>query len=316
VRICALAGGVGSGRFLSGLIRVVDPQDLTLIGNTGDDERIRGLHICPDIDTVLYHLAGTNDWQRGWGVVGETFVANERYAQLTERAGDLGLDMQEWFGLGDRDLATHMFRTQLLDAGRTLSEATDALRRALGIGCRMIPMSDDPIRTKLVCASGERLDFQTYFVQRHHAEPVAEVEFEGADSAQPAPGVLDTIADAHLVLIPPGNPLVTIAPILAVPGVRDAVASTRCIAVSPIVGGKAIKGPADALLASLGHDISATGVARIYRGLIEAFVIDETDSTQADTIEDLGMSVLVCDTIMSGVDGAARLAKMVLDHAG
>jgi LPPG:FO 2-phospho-L-lactate transferase len=318
MRICALAGGVGSARFLAGLVKVVDPAELTIIVNTGDDERIRGLHVSPDVDTVLYHLAGATDWDRGWGLDAESFVANERYGELVSRADDVGADLQEWFTLGDRDLATHMLRSRLLDAGYMLSAATDVVRRALGVTAQVLPMSDDAVRTVLETTSGERLDFQTYFVRRAHTETIARIAFEGAERARPAPGVIEALEGAELVVIPPSNPLVSVAPILAVPGVRDAVAASRGprVAVSPIVGGRAIKGPADSLLASLGHEVSAVGVANIYRGIVDVFVIDDADASRAAEIESLGMEVVVCDTIMSGVEEAARLAKMVCDNAG
>jgi LPPG:FO 2-phospho-L-lactate transferase len=315
--LVALAGGVGSARFLAGLARIADPAEVVVIGNTGDDERMRGLHVSPDIDTVLYHLAGETDWQRGWGMRDESFVANDRYRELVAKAGEAlsGVDMQEWFGLGDRDLATNLLRTRMLDAGRTLSEATDALRTAMGIPVRVLPMSDDPVRTALVTSSGEHLDFQTYFVRRQHADVISGVSFEGASDARPAPGVVEAIGSAATIVIPPSNPLVTVAPVLAVPRIRDAVATSSAtrVAVSPIVGGHAVKGPLDALLSSLGHEVSALGVARIYAGLIDVFVLDQVDEPQASGIEALGMRVLVCDTMMTGPEEAARLAKTVLD---
>jgi LPPG:FO 2-phospho-L-lactate transferase len=313
MRVCVIAGGVGSARFLAGLVRVVDPSDVTIVGNTGDDERVRGLHVSPDIDTVLYHLAGETDWARGWGIADESFVANERYVALVERAAP-DVDMQEWFGLGDRDLATNMFRTRMLDTGRTLTEAIDALRRAMGIASTVLPMSDETVRTELVTSSGERLDFQTYFVRRRHAETIAAVDVTGAETARPAPGVLEVIEGAELIVLPPSNPIVTVAPVLAVRGIRDAIASSHAtrVAVSPIVGGRAIKGPLDALLGAFGHDVSAAGVAAIYRGLVDVFVLDAQDAGQAPDIEALGMRALVCDTIMGSPEEAARLAKDVL----
>jgi LPPG:FO 2-phospho-L-lactate transferase len=322
MRLVAIAGGVGSARFLAGLARLIDPSELTVVVNTGDDERVRGLHCSPDIDTVLYHLAGATDWERGWGMSDESFVANDRYGSLVEAArealDDLGVDMQEWFGLGDRDLATNMFRTRLLDAGRTLTEAIDALRRAMGIEIVVLPMSNEPVRTEVVTAFGERLDFQTYFVRRHHADMITEVSFVGAEASSPAPDVLDAIGGADVIVIPPSNPLVTVAPVLAVPCVRDALASSGAtrIAVSPIVGGRSIKGPLDALLASMGHEVSPAAVAKIYAGLIDVFVLDDADADQSSAIETLGMRPIVCDTIMSGAEEAARLAKEILDHAG
>ncbi len=317
MRVCVIAGGVGSARFLAGLVRVVDPSEVTVIGNTGDDERVRGLHVSPDVDTVLYHLAGETDWERGWGMTDETFVANSRYVSLVERAR-VDVDMQEWFGLGDRDLATNMFRTRVLDAGRSLSDAIDALRRAMGITSRVLPMSDESVRTELVTSGGERLDFQTYFVRRGHGDLVSTVEFVGADSARPAPGVLEALEGAELIVIPPSNPIVTVAPVLAVPGVRDAIASSSAprVAVSPIVGGHAIKGPLESLLRAFGHKVSPSGVARIYEGLVDVFVLDVQDGDEATAVGALGMRPVVCDTIMSDAYEAARLAKDIIAGAG
>ena len=314
MRVCVIAGGVGSARFLAGLVRVVDPSEVTVIGNTGDDERVRGLHVSPDIDTVLYHLAGETDWERGWGMSDESFVANSRYVDLVSRAA-VDVDMQEWFGLGDRDLATNMFRTRLLDSGRPLSFAIDALRRAMGIGSVVLPMSDSPVRTELVTVAGERLDFQTYFVRRQHGDLIATVDFVGDDVARPAPGVIEALEGAELIVIPPSNPIVTVAPVLAVPDIREAIerSSAVRVAVSPIVGGRAIKGPLEALLRAFGHDVSPSGVARIYGGLVDVFVLDALDAAEAAAVEPIGMRPLVCDTIMSGPDEAARLAKEVLD---
>jgi LPPG:FO 2-phospho-L-lactate transferase len=298
---------------LAGLVRVVDPAELTVVVNTGDDERIQGLHVSPDIDTVLYHLAGLTDWDRGWGITGETFVANERYRALAAAAGG-DVDLQEWFALGDRDLATHMLRTRLLDTGRSLTEATDALRRALGIGARVIPMSDEPIRTLIDVAGGERLSFQEYFVHRQHADEIVGISYSGVERAAAAPDVLDAVAGADVLLIPPSNPLLSVEPVLATGGIGEALSSrtARSVAVSPIVGGKALKGPADRVLASMGHDASASGVSALYRGLVDTFVIDTADREQETSID--GMDVLVTDTIMSGPESAARLCKEILAH--
>jgi LPPG:FO 2-phospho-L-lactate transferase len=322
LKVASLAGGVGSARFLAGLVRVVEPESLTVVVNTGDDERLRGLHICPDIDTVLYHLSNLCDWDRGWGVAGETFSVNDHYRDLAIRAGDAiqedrtgkEVDVHEWFALGDRDLATHLLRARFLDVGLSLTEATDRLRRAMGVECRVLPMSDTPVRTVLLTQSGEALDFQEYFVRRGQREEVARVSFVGAAEARVAPGATEAVASADLVVVPPSNPLISIAPILAVPALREAMAGapgTR-VAVSPIVGGRALKGPADRLLASMGHEVSALGVARMYRGLVDVFVIDERDAGLSGEIEALGMRTVVCDTIMRSAEDAARLAKTVL----
>lgn len=317
MRICAISGGVGSARFLSGLVRVIDPADLTIVANTGDDARMQGVYVSPDIDTILYHLAGQTDWERGWGTSGESYRTHERYVELVARAGDVGADLQEWFTLGDIDLATNMLRTRILDAGLGLSIAIDAVRRGLGITATVLPMSDDPVHTVLTTRDREVLEFQTYFVRRLHADEIAAVAFQGAERAAPAPGVLEAIGAADLIVIPPSNPILSIGPVLAVPGIRDAIerASVPRVAVSPIVGGKALKGPADMLMRSLGHAQDAVGVARIYAGLVDAFVLDETDAALAPDVEALGLRAIVCDTIMSSPEAAARVAKDVLANA-
>jgi LPPG:FO 2-phospho-L-lactate transferase len=312
VRICVIAGGVGSARFLTGLLRVVDPADVTVVVNTGDDERIRGLHVSPDVDTVLYHLANATDWERGWGLDRETFVANERYNELVERAELSDIDMQEWFGLGDRDLATHMLRTRMLDAGRSLTDATDALRRGLGIACRVLPMSDDPVRTALITRDHERLDFQEYFVQRGHRDEIESVDYVGANHASPAPGVLEALEAADLLIVPPSNPVLSVAPILELAQIRKIFSQTKTtrVAVSPIVGGKALKGPADRVLAAMGYEVSSAGVHEFYAGLLDVLFVDEAD-------RDLDRPAappewLVTDTIMSDPASAAELAKKVV----
>ncbi len=316
MKVCAIAGGVGSARFCAGLVRVIDPRELTIVVNTGDDERVRGLLVCPDIDTVMYHLSGSTEWDRGWGLHGESFTADERYRELAGRAGVADTDLQDWFALGDRDLATHMLRARLLDTGHTLAEATAALARALGIAARVLPITNDELRTVLTIASGEQLDFQEYFVHRHQADEVSAVTYTGAGAARPAPGVVEAITSADVVLIPPSNPVLSIGPPLAIPGVREAIeqAPGVRVAVSPIVGGRALKGPADRILASLGHEVSPVGVARMYQGLVGAFVLDAVDAMLASSVASLGMRAIVCDTIMSGPEEAARVAKDVLDH--
>jgi LPPG:FO 2-phospho-L-lactate transferase len=318
MRTCVLAGGVGSARFCAGLVRNLDPRELTIVVNTGDDENIRGLHVCPDIDTVLYHLAGATEWDRGWGLAGETFTANDRYGELAARLGDYALDLQEWFALGDRDLATHLLRARLLSHGRTLSEATAALANALGIEASVLPASDDLLRTVLENSDGEHLDFQEYFVRRKQKEEIKRVSYQGAADATPAPGVIDAISSAEIVAIPPSNPILSIGPVLAVPGISEAMRATDAVrvGVSPIVGGRALKGPADLILASLGHDVSPVGVARIYEGLLDAFVLDAVDERHAPAVEALGMRAIVCDTIMSGPEEAARVVKTILDRVG
>ena len=313
MRIVVIAGGVGSARLCAGLVRVVDPKDVTVIVNTGDDDRIRGLHVSPDVDTVLYHLAGLTDWERGWGLGAESFVADERYKELVARAGGVDVDAQEWFALGDRDLATHMLRTRLLDAGRTLSEATDAVRRGLGIDARVLPKSDDPVRTKLVTTDRETLAFQEYFVRRRHADEIAEVVYEGVEDARPAPGVIEAIESADIIVFPPSNPFLSIWPVLGVDGIRGAIEhghQTFEVAVSPIVGGRALKGPADMLMRSLGYEVSPNTVARLYDPLVSFFVFDEADRDRAERIG--RAEPVVMDTVMSSPERAARLAKELL----
>lgn len=313
MRVCAIAGGVGSARFCAGLYRILAPGELTIAVNTGDDERIRGLLVCPDIDTVLYHLAGATDWERGWGLASETFTADQRYRQLAERVP--GEAMQEWFSLGDGDLATHLFRARLLDRGRRLGEITAVLTQAMGIAAGVMPVTEDELRTVIETASGERLAFQEYFVHRHQDEDVAAVSYQGAETARPAPGVLEAISSAPIVVIPPSNPILSVLPALAVPGVRDALAAAggRRVGVSPIVGGRALKGPADRILASLGHEVSPVGVARLYSGLLDVFVLDATDRAYSPGIEALGMRPVVCDTLMTGPEAAGRVAATVLE---
>lgn len=315
MRVCAIAGGVGSARFCVGLARNLSPRELTIVVNTGDDERVRGLHVSPDIDTVLYHLSSSTEWERGWGMAGESFVANDRYRELAQQV-NVDVDLQEWFALGDRDLATHLFRTRILDAGGSLTEATAALARAMGVNATVLPATDDVLRTVLEIPSGERLAFQEYFVRRRQADEIVGVTYEGAVEARPAPGVLDAIAGAAVIVIPPSNPILSIAPILAVPAVRVTIeaAPGKRVGVSPIVGGRALKGPADRVLASLGHEVSPVGVATLYKDFLDVFVLDEADADEARRVEGLGIRAAVCDTIMSGPEESARVAKAVMDH--
>jgi LPPG:FO 2-phospho-L-lactate transferase len=306
--IVVLAGGVGAARFLQGLVQVVAPADVTVVVNTADDVELHGLHISPDIDTVLYHLAGLADEARGWGVRGDTFAA-------LEMLGRYGLET--WFQLGDRDLATHIYRTQLLRQGLPLSAVTDRLRRALGISCRLLPMTDARVETFIQTPAGW-LPFQEYFVRRRAEDPVLGVEFRGVEAAPPAPGVLEALAQAAGVILAPSNPVVSLGPILAVPGVRAALEATRApvVAISPIVRGATIKGPADRMLRGLGREASAVGVAEGYRGLVDAFVLDAADAPLAPRVEALGMRAIVADTIMRGPAEKAALARTVLEALG
>jgi LPPG:FO 2-phospho-L-lactate transferase len=314
--LVALAGGVGAARLLAGVVRVADPSTVTAVVNTGDDLDLHGLRICPDIDTVTYTLAGVANPETGWG------LADESWAVMSALEA---LGGESWFRLGDRDLATHLFRTQRLCEGATLSEVTADLARARGLTLRIVPMSDDPVRTRLVLAgpaggapAGADVSFQDYFVRFHHSVAVREVHFCGASSARPAPGVLDAIDRAPLVVACPSNPIVSIGPILAVPGVREALVARRerVVAVSPIVAGAALKGPADRLLVELGHESSVVGVARLYADWVGTMVIDELDGHLAKSVEQLGVRAVVAPTVMSSPAAAAALARTVLDAAG
>jgi LPPG:FO 2-phospho-L-lactate transferase len=315
VKVAALAGGVGAGKFLRGLVRVVEPEDVTAIVNTGDDIVVHGLHVSPDLDSVTYWLAGLMDRDRGWGRAAETFRA-------TGALRDLGAE-GAWFGVGDLDLATHLYRTPRLRAGRRLSQATDDLRRALGVRTTILPMSDDRMTTRVEALgeNGEMLDlhFQEYWVLRGAADEVKAVRFEGAERAEPAPGVIEALAGADAVLLCPSNPVVSIGPILSVPGVREAVASRRQVAVgvSPIVGGAPVRGMADRLLPVLGVEVSAAGVAGHYGpDLIGGWVLDDVDADDRGRVEALGIRTAVTDTIMADDEAAERLARVALETAG
>jgi len=315
MQIVALAGGIGAGKFLRGVDHSFPGELATVVVNTGDDIQIHGLHVSPDVDSVCYWLAGLMDRERGWGRAGETFNAME--AMRSSGAIDA------WFNLGDRDLATHVLRTQLLSEGRTLSEATVAIReRLLGLAIDVRPMSDDPVTTRIEVfdASGGALDlhFQEYWVKRHAADPVKAIRFEGIERAAPAPGVLDAIASADVLLICPSNPVVSIGPILAVPGVSEAVAARRgpVVGVSPIVGGAPLAGMADKLMPVAGLEVSALGTARAYGDLLTGWVIDERDRDSAPQIEDeLGLRVAVTDTVMRDDEVAAAVARTAIGLA-
>ena len=301
-----LAGGVGAARLLAGLVRVRPPAELTAIVNVGDDVELHGLHVSPDLDTITYTVAGAIDPERGWGLAGETWQAME--------ALDRYPGARTWFNLGDRDLGTHLFRTDRLRAGATLSEVTAEIAAAWGLGLRLLPVSDDPVRTMVTVEDEGEIGFQEYFVRRHHDVAVTAVRFAGADDATPAPGVLDAIGTAETVVIAPSNPIVSIDPVLAVPGVRDAVVARRdtVVAVSPIVAGAALKGPADRLLRELGHEASVVGVARLYAPLAATLVVDDADRDLADEVAACGMRCVVVPTIMRGPAEAAALAEAVL----
>jgi LPPG:FO 2-phospho-L-lactate transferase len=314
MNVVALAGGVGAGKFLRGLVRVVDPSELTAIVNTGDDLTLHGLHISPDLDSVMYWLAGVADRERGWG-------RDRESARTLEEIRRLG--GASWFGLGDLDLATHLVRTQLLSEGRPLSDATAHLAERFGIRSTLLPMSDDPVTTMVhALDEGEEglyMHFQVYWVQRGGRDEVKAVRFEGADAAAPTPGSLEAIAAADAVLICPSNPVVSIAPILAVPGIADAVRARDggVVGISPIVAGAPLRGMADRLMPAAGLEVSAYGAAAAYPGLLSGWVIDERDADLAPRIEDeLGLRVTATDSIMTNDAAAERLARAALELTG
>jgi len=303
--LVTLCGGVGAAKFLQGLVDVVDPTSVTAIVNTGDDLILHGLMISPDLDTVTYTLAGINNTVTGWGIVGETWRTMERLGQLGGAS---------WFSLGDLDLATHLFRTELRRGGATLTEATAALTAALGISIRLLPVTDDPIATKVTVDDGRVLDFQEYFVKHRHALPVTAVHVDGLDTARPGPDVLDAIGAARGVIIAPSNPVVSLGPLLGVAGVTEAVEARRAhtIAISPIVGGSAIKGPAADMLHALDGSSSVVTVAERYRSLARTLVIDAVDAHLAGAVGEAGMVPIVTNAIMDTPAAAADLARTVV----
>jgi LPPG:FO 2-phospho-L-lactate transferase len=305
--IVALAGGVGAARFLSGLCEVIDPARITIIGNTGDDMEWNGLSISPDLDTVAYTLAGVADSERGWGIEGDTYES----LGWMSRYG-----METWFKLGDRDLATHCFRTAALRGGMRLSEVTRRICGGLGVRARLLPVTDDRLRTRVETGEGI-LEFQRYFVEKRCEPEVRGILFDGADRARPAPGVIEAILDAAAVIVCPSNPLISIGPILAVAGVREALRETsaKVAAISPIVGGRALKGPADRMLRGVGLESSASAVARLYRDFVDVFVLDEVDAAEQGKAEALGMQVLVTATVMKDRAAKVALARVLAEFA-
>ena len=304
LKITALAGGVGASKLLLGLYEVMDPTLLTIIVNTGDDIVLHGLRISPDLDIVTYTLAGVVDPGKGWGLRTETFHALKHLAAYGR---------PNWFNLGDRDLATHIHRTALLAEGKTLSQAADSIRRAQGVRSCILPMSDDPVPTMIDSNEGE-LHFQEYLVKRCTEPIVKGIRFAGAESAQPAPGVLEAIRNADRILICPSNPLISIGPILAVPQIRDELRAQKqkVIAVCPIVAGKSLKGPSDKMLAQLGHEPTALGVAKLYADFTGTFIIDPADKAQSAAISALGMKVAILRTVMKTLAQKRNLARSLL----
>ena len=306
LKVTALAGGVGASKLLLGLYHEMDPRLLTVIVNTGDDIVLHGLKISPDLDIVTYTLAGVVSKSKGWGLHGETFRALQHLAAFGR---------PNWFNLGDRDLATHIHRTALLAEGKTLSDAAESIRQALSVESRILPMSNTPVPTIIKSNEGE-LHFQEYLVKRR-AEPVVRgIRFENVESAQPAPGVLEAIRSARRIIICPSNPLISIGPILAVPGIRQELIAYRekVFAVCPIVGGKSLKGPSDKMLAQLGHKPTALGVAKLYADFTGTFLIDPVDESQVSAITALGMHVHVIPTVIRTLAQKRKLAKALLSH--
>jgi LPPG:FO 2-phospho-L-lactate transferase len=296
---------VGAAKFLRGLVRLIDPRRLTVIVNTGDDEHFYGLHVSPDVDTVTYTLAGIVDRRRGWGLAGESFHA----------LGALGrLYGKPWFNLGDRDLATHLYRSERLHAGATLSQVTAEIAGRLGVKTRILPMSDDRVHTHVKLKGRGAMPFQEYFVRGRARGAVEAIELRGLAQARPAPGVLDALTASDLVILAPSNPFVSLEPIIGLRGVRAALAAVRerVVAISPIVGGRPVKGPADKMMRGLGHEVSPLGIARLYRDFVGAMVLDEVDRCSLQPIRDLGLRAVATGTIMSTPARAARLADVVL----
>ncbi|HSO96921.1 MAG TPA: 2-phospho-L-lactate transferase [Acidimicrobiia bacterium] len=307
--LAALAGGVGAARFLCGLVDVVTPENVTAIVNTGDDDEFHGLWVCPDLDSVTYALAGANNPETGWGLAGETFAAIdalERYGTPT------------WFRLGDRDLATHLYRSARRRAGVSLTDITAEITAAWGVRTRLLPMTDDPVATRITVEGRDgaphELAMQEWFVRERAEPPVLSVRFEGAARAQPTPGVLSAVRDAETILVCPSNPVISIGPILAVPGLRELLRSrrSRVVGVSPIIGGRPVKGPADRLMGPLGIEVSCVGIAEAYRDFCATLVIDTADADAVPRIEALGVHAVVADTLMRDERIAAALARDTL----
>jgi len=313
MRVTALAGGIGAGKFLRGLVRAVAPEAVTVIANTGDDIAMHGLHVSPDLDSVTYWLGDVFDRERGWGRRDETFRATEELRSFDPE--------QAWFNLGDLDIATHLYRTNLLAAGETLTSATAAIARRFGVVPRIIPMSDDPVTTRIsVVADGEEheLHFQDYWVRRGGRDEVKAVRYEGAERSRPAPGVLEALADADAIVLCPSNPVASLGPILAVPGIREAVGArgTDVVGVSGIVAGAPLAGMADRLMPAAGAEVTAAGAAECYRGLLGAWVVDDVDRALIPRIESTGLRVGATDSIMTDDAKAEALARFALGLLG
>jgi LPPG:FO 2-phospho-L-lactate transferase len=306
--VVALAGGVGAARFLRGLVRAVAADATTAVVNTGDDRVFYGLQVCPDLDIVTYTLAGRVDDERGWGIAGDSFAAVDALAAFGH---------ETWFRLGDRDLATCLHRTNRLREGAGLAQVVDEVRRALGVGARILPMSEEPAPTWIELSGARRVHFEEYLVRDGAPSDVEAVDLAAARRARPAPGVCEALRGARTIVVCPSNPVVSIAPILAVPGVREAIAASGApvVAISPIVAGAPIKGPADRLLRAIGAEVSARGVARLYQGLAHGFVLDRRDAPETRDVEALGLRALAVDTIMRDLAASESLARATLELA-
>lgn len=320
-RVVVLCGGVGAARFLSGLVQVVDSDRITAVVNVGDDSVMHGLHVSPDLDTIVYTLSDSMNTETGWGLRDETWNAMETLrmyatANSIDPEDPLTGEAAGWFALGDRDLGTHLYRTSRLRSGATLSRTTAEIASARGVEISVLPVTDDPLRTVLTTVDGRDLAFQEYFVREHHDVEVRRIRFEGSEQARPAPGVIEAITTAEVVVIAPSNPLISIDPVLSVPGVVEAVVGSRAplVAVSPIVGGRALKGPADRLMVELGHEPSVVGVARIYAPLGATLVIDDADAPSSDEVRE-HLPVVVTDTIMDTPEASAGLARRCIEVA-
>ena len=304
-KITCLAGGVGAARFLQGLVEIVPQKNLTIVVNTGDDLELYGLHISPDPDIIVYTLAGIVDEQKGWGIRGDTFSCLNSLKRY---------DVETWFNVGDKDLATHIYRTILLKNGATLDKVTKKIAKAFGLEAKILPMTNGKIIPQIITKTGKS-HFEEYLVKSQAKDPVLNVLFEGRELADPAPGVLESLEETDGIIVCPSNPIVSIGPILAVKEVRKTLRETRSkiVAISPIVGGATIKGPADKLMRGLGHEVSAYGVAFLYRDFLDAFIMDETDTAYKSRVEKLGIRAVTTNTIMRTPQDKVKLAQLTLE---
>lgn len=307
-RVTCIAGGVGAAKFLQGLIEIIPQENITVIVNTGDDIKLYGLHISPDPDIIMYTLAGIVDEEKGWGVRDDTFSC----LAMLQKYG-----LEPWFKLGDKDLATHIYRTQLLESGFSLNEVTQKLCKALGLKVKILPVTNERISSEIITDAG-KMHFEEYLVKRGAKDRVLNVIIEGAETALPAPGVISSIRDADGIIICPSNPVVSIGPILAMRKIREALKETseRTVAISPIVGGATIKGPADKLMRGLGLAVSAYSVAALYRDFLDVFIFDEADRAEKEKIEKLGIKPVVTNTIIRSLEDKIKLARLALEILG